>query len=61
MNVGRVCCDRTLICCLLFADYPDYSQTYGNYDGTAIKEEDEEKYRPDKDANGAYDNYGENY
>lgn len=43
-------------------DYPDYSAGY-NYDGTAIKEEDEEKYRPEKDGtNGSYEgNYSENY
>ena len=43
-------------------DYPDYSAGY-NYDGMAIKEEDEEKYRPEKDGtNGSYEgNYSENY
>ncbi|KAJ1525203.1 hypothetical protein ONE63_010034 [Megalurothrips usitatus] len=43
-------------------DYPDYSAGY-NYDGMAIKEEDEEKYRPEKDTNGSYEgnNYSENY
>lgn len=44
------------------SDYPDYTAGY-NYDGTAIKEEDEEKYRPEKDGtNGSYEgNYSENY
>ncbi|XP_026284690.1 U1 small nuclear ribonucleoprotein 70 kDa [Frankliniella occidentalis] len=43
-------------------DYPDYTDGY-NYDGMPIKEEDEEKYRPEKDGtNGSYEgSYSENY